>query len=46
MIFKNGFSKAIASIAVCALGTFSMYYSHGDTGVGWAILGILIIWHE
>ena len=32
-------SKAIASVAVCALGGFVMWLTHGETGVGWAILG-------
>ncbi len=36
--------KGIASIAVCALGVLSMYFSDGTTGVGWAILGIMMIW--
>jgi len=36
--------KALASIAICALGAFSMYVSSGETGIGWAILGILLIW--
>ena len=37
-------AKAIASIAVCAGGAFSMYVSDGTTGIGWSILGIMIIW--
>jgi len=36
--------KAIASVAVCAAGAASMYWSNGSTGIGWAILGIMIIW--
>jgi hypothetical protein len=43
-LFKNELGKGIASLAVCALGVLSMWLSHGHTGVGWAILGILIIW--
>ena len=38
------FGKAIASISVCAAGAFSMHISNGSTGIGWAILGIFIIW--
>ena len=36
--------KAIASIAVCAAGGFSMWVTNGKTGIGWAVLGLLIIW--
>jgi len=37
-------ARAIASIAVCAAGAYSMYVSNGSTGIGWAILGLIIIW--
>jgi len=37
-------NKGIATIAVCALGAWSMYISNGNTGIGWAILGVLLIW--
>lgn len=37
-------AKAFASIAVCAMGAACMYWTKGDTGVGWAILGLLLIW--
>ena len=37
-------NKWLASFAVCFLGMFSMWVSNGDTGIGWAILGILIVW--
>ena len=36
-------SKGIASIAVCGAGAFSMYITKGETGIGWAILGLIII---
>ena len=36
--------KAIASVAVCALGAISMHISDGNTGVGWSILGLMFIW--
>jgi hypothetical protein len=36
--------KGIASLAVCGLGAYAMYSTDGKTGVGWAILGLLIIW--
>jgi len=37
-------SKAISSIAVCLLGGFCMWLTGGQTGVGWAILGLAFIW--
>ena len=37
-------SKGIASIAVCALGAYCMYKSDCNTGVGWAIIGLFLIW--
>jgi len=36
--------KGIATIAVCAGGAYSMYVSAGVTGMGWAILGVWLIW--
>ena len=41
---SNNTTRAIASVAVCALGAFSMWVTAGATGVGWAVLGILLIW--
>lgn len=38
--------KAIASIAVCSLGAYCMYTSNNETGIGWAILGLFIIWNS
>jgi len=37
-------AKAIASVAVCALGALSMYVTKGETGIGWAIFGLVLIW--
>lgn len=37
-------AKGLASIAVCFAGAYSMKVSKGKTGIGWAILGILLIW--
>lgn len=40
-------SKSIASVAVCVAGTASMWLTKDSetmTGMGWAILGLLIIW--
>ena len=41
---KSNTAKAIASVAVCAAGTASMIVSGGATGIGWACLGIFLIW--
>ena len=41
---KHLILKTIGSFAVCALGAYAMYLTKGQTGIGWAILGILIIW--
>jgi hypothetical protein len=46
MIFTSSASKAIASVAVCALGAYCMYVTHGETGAGWAFLGLVVIWVE
>ena len=37
-------SKAVASVAVCILGGFCMYLTKGETGVGWSIVGLMLIW--
>ena len=36
--------KGLASVAVCALGGYCMFLTKCNTGIGWAILGIFIIW--
>lgn len=44
--------RAVACLGICTLGIAAMYFSGGETGVGWAILGIVfvyfpsIIWPE
>ena len=38
------FAKALASIAICAAGAFCMKLTSGKTGIGWACVGLLIIW--
>lgn len=40
------FSKTIASIVVCIAGTVSMYITDGETGIGWSIVGLIVIWNE
>ena len=36
--------RGLATIGICILGGFSMWVSGGETGVGWAIVGIIFIW--
>lgn len=36
--------KGLASIGVCGLGAVSMQITKGETGIGWAIFGLLLIW--
>ena len=37
-------AKVAASFAVCALGVFCVSITGGKTGVGWAVIGIMVIW--
>ena len=37
-------AKAIASIAICVAGAYCMKITKGDTGIGWAVLGLIFIW--
>lgn len=37
-------AKGIASVAICALGAYCTDITEGETGIGWAILGLFIIW--
>ena len=36
--------RTVASIAICSLGAISMFASDGASGIGWAIIGVSIIW--
>ncbi len=36
--------KLALSAMVCALGGAAMYLTAGETGIGWAVLGIALIW--
>jgi len=36
--------RGLASIAVCIAGAYCMHATNGKTGIGWAILGLFIIW--
>lgn len=40
----NYIGRGLASVAVCALGAYCMHVTNGSTGVGWAILGLFLIW--
>lgn len=37
-------AKTLGTICVCALGLGCMEVTNGETGVGWAILGLFILW--
>ena len=37
-------AKAIASVAICAAGAYSMKVTKGETGIGWACFGLFLIW--
>jgi len=41
---SNNTAKAIASVAVCAMGAFCMWVTDGTTGIGWAVLVLILIW--
>lgn len=43
-IFLYILGMSIATISVCSLGAYCMYITEGETGIGWSILGLLIIW--
>ncbi len=32
------------TVGICGLGAFSVWITGGETGMGWTILGILIVW--
>ncbi|MDD5706542.1 MAG: hypothetical protein PHR35_11495 [Kiritimatiellae bacterium] len=36
--------KLVLSAMVCALGGASMYLTAGETGIGWAVLGVALVW--
>jgi len=39
-------NKGLASVAVCLLGAYCMSLTGGSTGIGWAILGLFLIWNK
>jgi len=36
--------KGIATTAVCLMGAYCMYLTHGDQGIGWAFCSVIVIW--
>ena len=44
MIMDINIGKGLATIGVCIMGALCMKYSNGKTGIGWAMVGIFIIW--
>jgi hypothetical protein len=38
------FGKTIASVAICVAGAYCMNITNGSTGIGWAVLGLAIVW--
>ena len=44
MYIDDNIAKAIASIAVMAGGAYCMKITKGETGIGWALVGIFFIW--
>ena len=37
-------SRTLVSIAVCVGGIFAMWITDGETGIGWMIFGLIIVW--
>jgi len=37
-------NRWLATIGVCALGALCMYVTDGNTGIGWAMFGVILIW--
>ena len=38
--------KGLASAAICGMGAYVMYLTDGTTGIGWAVLGLLLVWNH
>ena len=36
--------RALATTAVCAMGVGCMWLTNGTTGIGWAIIGVYMVW--
>lgn len=37
-------AKGLASIAICAASAYCMKITNGNTGIGWACFGLVVIW--
>ncbi len=37
--------KGLISVLITALGVTAMALTDGETGVGWAILGLVVVWN-
>lgn len=35
--------KLVLSLVVCGLGGWCMYLTHGEVGIGWAVLGFSLV---
>lgn len=40
----NLWAKTLATFCICGLGLGCMEITNGQTGVGWAIFGLFILW--
>jgi|APCry1669188910_1035180.scaffolds.fasta_scaffold435085_1 hypothetical protein len=36
--------RLVLSAMVCVLSGACMYLTHGETGIGWGILGLALVW--
>ena len=43
-VINKNLGRGLASLGICILGGFCMWVTNGATGIGWSILGLLIIW--
>lgn len=44
MEWARQIGRGLASVAICAMAAACMYWTDGETGIGWGILGLLIVW--
>lgn len=38
------FNAGLASFSICLAGSFAMWITEGETGIGWAAFGLWLIW--
>lgn len=41
---KESTAKALATVAAAAVCSVAMWVTKGDTGIGWFIIALLLIW--